>query len=615
MTQASSPWDEEEEVSTVERERADYGDIDAFLNGADEQPESHGGNHRTSVAGLFGLKEGRIQKNMDSIEQYDFDKDIYNDIYVQSTTMQQSVQAGSSELKAFDSLAQDAFAALYKHAPRLKGEDEIEDAGLFNRDLMEELMQTPEYQKLRANTRHDVLSSAIGTEVLTEEAVTKIKMIKKQMNQQHQQDPQANPMSGDQFFDLLNQIHDASQAAQQAQNQLAGLPGAPGGQQQGQGQQAGPTGQTNTGAGSQYMTPEMAKALAAAAQQQQQQAEAALQQAQQQLQQAQAAGQNPMSALHQAMQQAAKSAENTVSEVNEFVQAWGLEGGDKNRRVTYEDKKRALSRLRQSTKLKKLTDLIGRFRQIAMDDKKRKSNEGSSTVKSVITGNKLENILPSEKMHLGHESTKMNFYRKYQEKGLLMYDKESTKTQGRGPILTLVDESGSMDGKPEQWSKALALAVLEIAQKQKRAYGYIGFGSNVAQVHEIPYGSLKPDTVFDIAENFNGGGTNFEAPLKRALEMMNKQKFKKGDILFITDGSAGISPEFLKKFNQAKKEKEFTVRTILINCGNYASDGIVKEFSDEIIKLSNLSELNDNNAAKIFADLNADPSSSASTTP
>jgi uncharacterized protein with von Willebrand factor type A (vWA) domain len=567
------------------------------------EPESHGGSHRASVANVFGLKDRPVEKTPHAIEQFDFDRDIYEDILNQSLNMQDSVAEGSKQIKTFEHLSQDAFLSLYKHQPRLKNHEEVEDMSHFNRDLMEELMNTEEYQKLRMHTRHDILSSAIGTEVLQEEAVVRIKRIRQEMNQQAAQDQTGQTMSGDQFFDLLNQMHDAQQQMNQAQSQqnaLAGMgdPGGSGQPQKGSGQMGG------KGNGP-AMTPEQAQALAQAAQQQAQQAQQQMQQAQQQLQQANQSGQNPMQQMHQAMQQAANTANDQVTEVQDFIQAWGMEGGDKNRRITYEDKKRALQRLRGSKKLKKLTDLIGRFRALATDDIKRKSNDGSSTVKSVTTGHELQNVLPSELMQLGHKTTKTNFKRKYAEKQLLTYDKESMRTKGRGPVITCCDTSGSMDGKPEEWSKALCLALLEIAQKQKRAYAYIAFDHQVRDVYEIPYGTLKPDVVFDIAEKFSSGGTNFEGPLRRALDIMKKQKFKKGDIIFVTDGSAHLSPEFLKEFNRVKKEKEFTVRTVLINIGGYSSGGIVQQFSDDVITLSSLSNLNEESAKGIFAAVDA----------
>lgn len=571
----------------------------------DAQGPALDGSHRTSVANIFGLKERPVVKTPHAIEQFEFDKDIYDDIYNQSQMMQETVANGMKQIKTFDKLSEDLFHSLYKHQPRLKNHEEIDEMSHFNRDLLGELLETEDYQKLRMSTRHDVLSSAIGTEVMQEEATTRIKMIRQQMNDQAKQDPSGQTMSGDQFFDLLNQIIEGQQQQQQAQNQLNALAGDAG-QPGGQGQPQAGSGQMSNQPQGPSMTPEQAKALADAAAQQQQQAQQQVQQAQQALADAQANGQNPMQAMNQAMASAAKAANDEVTEVQDFLNAWGMEGGDKNRRITYEDKKRALQRLRNSNKLKKLTDLIGRFRALVNQEMKKKSNDGATAVKSVKTGDQIQHILPSELMQLKNPITRKNFLRKMGEKSLLMYDKVSERPKGRGPVIACCDVSGSMEGKAEEWSKAMSLALLEITQKQKRAYAYIGFDHQIQDVYEIPYGSLKPEMVFDIAERFSGGGTNFEQPLRKALDIMKGQKFKKGDIIFITDGSASVSDSFLKEFKRVKAEKEFTVRTILVNVGSWGSDGIVKEFSDEVVTLSSLADLNDKSAMQIFADVQSD---------
>jgi hypothetical protein len=324
-----------------------------------DEPEQEvlGGAHRTSVANVFGLKERPVVKTVNSIEQFEFDRDIYEDIYTQSGAMQNSVKEGLSHIKSFEPLSEDILFSLYKHQPRLKNHEEIEEMSHFNRDLMGELMDTEEFAKLRTRTRHDILSSAIGSEVMQDEAVVRIKKIRQEMNQQAQQDQSGETMSGDQFFDLLNEMIDGAQQQQQAQQSLQNLQNMQGGGQ-GQGPAQPGSGQTSNQSNGPQLTPEQAKALAQAAQQQAQQGAQQQQQAQQALDQAKANGQNPMQAMHQAMSQAANAANDEVKEVQEFLNAWGMEGGDKHRRITYEDKKRALQRLRGSNKLKKLTDLI-----------------------------------------------------------------------------------------------------------------------------------------------------------------------------------------------------------------------------------------------------------------
>lgn len=207
------------------------------------------------------------------------------------------------------------------------------------------------------------------------------------------------------------------------------------------------------------------------------------------------------------LQQAVQKALDDVSDVRDFLQAWGMEEGNAANRITYEHKKRALQRLRKSKKIKELTELVGRMKKLAINEQKQKAPEGAEAIKSVVTGNDIVAVLPSEKAQLASKNRNLrrNFYRKYYQKELLQYDMDVYESMGRGPMIVCVDTSGSMEGERENWSKAVALALLEIATNQKRNYACLHYDSRVQHVWEIPYGELKPDDVFDIAEYFSGG--------------------------------------------------------------------------------------------------------------
>lgn len=69
---------------------------------------------------------------------------------------------------------------------------------------------------------------------------------------------------------------------------------------------------------------------------------------------------------------------------------------------------------------------------------------------------------------------------------------------------------------------------------------------------------------------------------------MEKSAFKRGDIVFITDGDCYVSDKFIEEFNQKKKEKEFRVHTVLIDMSGGGAITAVKEFSDKIIQVSDL---------------------------
>jgi uncharacterized protein with von Willebrand factor type A (vWA) domain len=91
----------------------------------------------------------------------------------------------------------------------------------------------------------------------------------------------------------------------------------------------------------------------------------------------------------------------------------------------------------------------------------------------------------------------------------------------------------------------------------------------------------------DLAEYFPGGGTDFQKPLDAALECLKKSKYKKGDIVFITDGECQVTPAWAETFRQEKDRLGFSLYSVLIDVGP-SSLGTLKEFSDRITTVKQL---------------------------
>ena len=94
--------------------------------------------------------------------------------------------------------------------------------------------------------------------------------------------------------------------------------------------------------------------------------------------------------------------------------------------------------------------------------------------------------------------------------------------------------------------------------------------------------------MLELAESRAGGGTDFERPLRKALEMIQKEGLKKADICLITDGDCAVSDEFLKQFGNVKKSMEINIFTVLCDVG-HITDKTVREFSDRVERVSDFS--------------------------
>ena len=106
--------------------------------------------------------------------------------------------------------------------------------------------------------------------------------------------------------------------------------------------------------------------------------------------------------------------------------------------------------------------------------------------------------------------------------------------------------------------------------------------------------------MLDLAESRAGGGTDFEKPLRKAVEMIQKEGLKKADICFITDGECAVSTSFLQELAIVKKSLEISIMTVLCDVGSSA-DATVRKFSDRVEKVSSFTA--DEAEKKVFAHL------------
>jgi uncharacterized protein with von Willebrand factor type A (vWA) domain len=161
-------------------------------------------------------------------------------------------------------------------------------------------------------------------------------------------------------------------------------------------------------------------------------------------------------------------------------------------------------------------------------------------------------------------------------------------------MIVCLDGSGSMAGDKEIWSKAVALTLLEIARRQRRLFRFICFSSadtplftldlNPRERHEV-----QEDRALDVAEYFPGGGTDFEIPLAAAADCLRGARYRRGDIVLITDGECQVSPAWLARFRADKERLGFSLYSVLIDVGPSAV-GTLADLSDRVTAVSKLAD-------------------------
>lgn len=251
-------------------------------------------------------------------------------------------------------------------------------------------------------------------------------------------------------------------------------------------------------------------------------------------------------------------------------------------------------RLLRSKKLKLLARLLGAFREVAQEVKRNKLPRSPQSVHDIRTGKDLFRLLPSELQALNRPALRRAFRARWAEGQLLQYELQGPKA--RGPMVVCVDGSSSMQGSKELWSKAVALTFIELARREKRRCVGIIFAGG-PQIFEVELSTdrrrlgqraaLDPEAVVDFAEHFPGGGTSFTEPLTRSLEHVESGRYRRGDIVFITDGEAPVSDELVARVAEVRKRTKTAVKTIVIGAQRTAS---VDAFSDTVIQVQDLAE-------------------------
>ena len=238
-----------------------------------------------------------------------------------------------------------------------------------------------------------------------------------------------------------------------------------------------------------------------------------------------------------------------------------------------------------SPKLQRLAERVGRFREIREQRLGRSLLEEAAEVRGINYGNDLSMVLPEEWLAYFDPVKKAVFRKKYADETLCLYDLKGKRRKGRGSLIICLDNSGSMQGPKEETSKAIAIALMEIAVSQKRDFVIIMFGGpeDDLRVFEVPLGQCTPEQLAEIGEHFLcSAGTDFEKPLLEAVRYLERDRYPGADIVFITDGVCHVSPDFLVGFKAAKKVRQFRTTVVMVNYGD-VSTAPVEAFCDELL--------------------------------
>ena len=195
-----------------------------------------------------------------------------------------------------------------------------------------------------------------------------------------------------------------------------------------------------------------------------------------------------------------------------------------------------------------------------------------SEMRGIERSAEISRMLPPEAVLLGHAKLRLLWHARRAERALMTYRIEGTEMEvtqverdiqvervkqtprpQRGPILAIMDTSGSMRGVPEQVAKALVLEAMRTAHAEKRRcflYSYSGPGN--IEEHELGMNGDGLRCLLDFLAMSFGGGNDEVGVLRRAMGKLKEKDWKKADVFFVSDGEWPVPNAALSEVTEAK---------------------------------------------------------------
>ncbi len=287
---------------------------------------------------------------------------------------------------------------------------------------------------------------------------------------------------------------------------------------------------------------------------------------------------------------AAKKAKDAVNDAMDAAEGLGL--GDGNSGVASVDRiQNVLKKVKKSDTLRKVCEQAGRWRRLAAGKQRQKTRHGYDDMVGIELSGDAGRLIPSELCALADPILGLDAERRLVEKTMLSREYHGSEKTGKGPIVVVVDESGSMSGDPIINAKAFALTMAWIARRQKRWCTLAGFSGG----REMNYICLPPGKWDEVAlmawvEHFYSGGTSLDVPLVEVPakwpEMISSgMKRGKTDLIVVTDGIVRCPQEMSESFLKFKNDEKVKMTTIGIGVHDV---GDLKPLSDTVTCVPNL---------------------------
>lgn len=289
---------------------------------------------------------------------------------------------------------------------------------------------------------------------------------------------------------------------------------------------------------------------------------------------------------------ACAAARETVSTAQDMAAGLGLGGAggtlDQKALATY------FRRVRNDDTLRRILEFAGRAIRRCRALQRTKTTATRGELTGIELGGDLARLVPWEMAQVSGaipEFETLALYRLAQRRSLC-YRQHRVERLGSGPIVIVVDESGSMRGEKIIAAKGIALALAWLARQQNRWTALVGFSGGTWGTRVCcPPNATDQGAVIEWLEHNYGGGTSAHVPFS-ALPFEYWPDFiaagmqrGKTDIIVITDGEINCDEGTADRFIAWKKVEQVTTYGLIVE--NDPTD-VMERFCDRLWSLSQI---------------------------
>jgi len=246
---------------------------------------------------------------------------------------------------------------------------------------------------------------------------------------------------------------------------------------------------------------------------------------------------------------------------------WGSDLG-RLQRQAYADYLAWVEKLKRNPDLLAFLRDVGRnVQQLKAKRRKARSNRVPETYDDLRQSGDISHMLPSEAALLAEADYESLFLMKWLDRKLLTYTISGRiEEPEKGPVVCMLDTSHSMRGAKLRLAQLFAATFASLCLLERRDFILLLFGAG-GELKEQPLYARKPDwpAFYALSQMAFGGGTSFDAPLKRGIELVTAEpRYRDADFVMVTDGIGAISPPVRAKLAELAGTRDVRLHSLLI---------------------------------------------------